>query len=212
MTLPGVPCIYYGDEIGLHGGDGSRFARRISVGVGDWDDEIRGVRGADGRPAAGTSRPAAWEASACSRRLRPRWRGQGVARGTTRRRTAATSVMVGLNSGEQPTSLMIDEPGLAGRDSGWTRYRAAAIAATGAVLRTHVAGWRWRSRRVGRRAAEPATRLTHGPSPALVPWPRGAAIPAISGPSRAPVQCRPVSVFSISSSAVRTAPRRSPWG
>jgi glycosidase len=39
MTFPGAPCIYYGDEIGLHGG-GDPDCRRGFPTEGDWDKDM----------------------------------------------------------------------------------------------------------------------------------------------------------------------------
>jgi alpha-glucosidase len=41
MTFPGIPCIYYGDEIGLEGGDDPDNRRCMPWDEAAWDGDLR---------------------------------------------------------------------------------------------------------------------------------------------------------------------------
>ena len=42
MTYPGAPCVYYGDEIGMEGGEDPDNRRAFPWDEGRWDEELRG--------------------------------------------------------------------------------------------------------------------------------------------------------------------------
>ena len=68
MTLPGAPCLYYGDEIGLAGGNDPDCRRAFPWDETRWDHEPADVRAGPGAPAGERSRPCAPDRSTSSRR------------------------------------------------------------------------------------------------------------------------------------------------
>ena len=86
MTLPGAPCIYYGDEIGLRGGNDPENRGAFPWDEGRWDtglrDSVRAMTPPPGDRAGPARQPAAGRRRGRIRRgLRARRR-----RGTLRRR------------------------------------------------------------------------------------------------------------------------------
>ena len=106
MTLPGAPCIYYGDEIGLTGDHDPDCRGSFPEDAAAWDqalhDYVRGVvalRHAHPALRGGTFSVA----------------GAGGMAAAYVRRDEAEALVVCLNAGEQPERLEVQVPGLDGR-------------------------------------------------------------------------------------------------
>ena len=112
MTMPGAPCIYYGDEIGMEGGNDPDCRRSFPAGPAGRDEALRATfRGlitlrhvhpalrADGLRVVGA-------ASACVALLRG-----GHADPTS----AGETLVVIVNAGTEPVSMTLAIPELAGR-------------------------------------------------------------------------------------------------
>jgi cyclomaltodextrinase len=105
-TLPGAPCIYYGDEIGLEGGLDPDCRRAFPWLEAAWDQDLHAFVRAT---------------------LRLRQAETVLRRGTTaivgaaggavayERRLDGTRLVVALNAGDEPTSLPVSLPGGTGR-------------------------------------------------------------------------------------------------
>ncbi len=112
MTLPGAPCVYYGDEIGIEGGNNPDCRRSFPVGAAGRDEALRttfrdlialrhahpALR-ADGLRVAGA-------AGTCVALLRG-----GPADPTS----AGETLIVIVNAGTEPASIALAIPELAGR-------------------------------------------------------------------------------------------------
>jgi glycosidase len=106
-TLPGAPCVYYGDEVGVEGGIDPDSRRSFPWDEGRWDHELLG---------------AVRDAFAL-RRAEPALRADGVEITATaasaivfRRRGPARALVVALNAGDEPITLPVppsSEGGLA---------------------------------------------------------------------------------------------------
>ncbi|HYK96077.1 MAG TPA: glycoside hydrolase family 13 protein [Candidatus Dormibacteraeota bacterium] len=104
-TLPGAPCVYYGDEVGVAGGIDPDSRRAFPWDGARWDHDLLGaVRDAFGL-----------------RRREPALRADGVEITATAaeglvftRRSATGKLAVALNAGEEPISLpLVDQGGTA---------------------------------------------------------------------------------------------------
>jgi len=107
MTLPGAPCVYYGDEIGLEGAADPDCRRAFPWDRSAWDHDLR-----------------AFVRSAISlRHAHPALRSAGtvetlVARGMTHvhvRRRAGELFIVAVNAGEDSAVVDMDLPDVDGR-------------------------------------------------------------------------------------------------
>jgi neopullulanase len=124
MTLPGAPCIYYGDEIGMTGGG---------------DPDCRGPFPDD--PSAGDRELRAFvRGVAALRHGHPALRGGAFARAGAAGPAAAylraddrEAIVVALNAGESPVHLAVDLPELDGRSlvplspDGWSWAPGAPV-------------------------------------------------------------------------------------
>jgi neopullulanase len=106
MTLTGVPCIYYGDEVGMEGGPDPDCRRAFPLDPATWDADLLGFfRGAvalrTARPALrrGAQRPVV-AAGACHVHVRTLDR---------------EAVVVAVNASEDEARVAVDVPELAGR-------------------------------------------------------------------------------------------------
>jgi neopullulanase len=112
MTLPGAPCVYYGDEIGLEGGNDPDCRRSFPVGAAGRDEALRATfrdlialrrvhpaLRADGLRVAGA-------AGACVALLR------GGAGDPT---SGGETLVVIVNAGTEPATIELAIPELAGR-------------------------------------------------------------------------------------------------
>ena len=137
MTLPGAPCVYYGDEIGIEGRNDPDCRRSFPVGGTGRDEALRATYRdlialrrahpalrADGLRLAGA-------AGACVALLRG---------GRTDRSSAGETLVVVVNAGRKAATLALAIPELAGRrlvplDVGGLRAGASvAVAEDGGAL------------------------------------------------------------------------------
>jgi cyclomaltodextrinase len=109
MTLPGVPCIYYGDEVGLEGREDPDCRRafpwdpaRQDRGLRDFYAGVIAVRHANPVLRRGRFELLAAEGSAVAYRI------------FDPENPAADSIVVGVNAGDAPAQLVIEHPDLAG--------------------------------------------------------------------------------------------------
>ena len=102
LTMPGAPCIYYGDEIGMIGemDPGSRGA--FPWNDADWDHELFEFVCAltRVRSASPELRSADWRGLAA----------EGMAAAYLRGDGSTGSVIVAINAGDEPSSLKVDWP------------------------------------------------------------------------------------------------------
>ena len=120
MTLPGAPCVYYGDEIGMEGGNDPDCRRAFPTGAA----------GAAGRAAAGRDEAlrATFRDLIALRRAHPALRADGLrvagadgacvalVRGGADDSTAAgETLVVVVNAGTAPVTIALALPELAGR-------------------------------------------------------------------------------------------------
>ncbi|MGA3031132.1 MAG: alpha-amylase family glycosyl hydrolase [Candidatus Limnocylindrales bacterium] len=136
MTLPGAPCIYYGDEVGLEGREDPDCRRGYPWDVARQDRAMRdfvagltALRHANPVLRRGRFEPLAAEGSA-------------VAYGMfDREDPAGRSIVVAMNAGGGPARLNFEHPGLAGRlaqqvswpGRGWSTAFASRLLETGAL-------------------------------------------------------------------------------
>jgi cyclomaltodextrinase len=112
MTLPGAPCVYYGDEIGLEGGNDPDCRRAFPAGEAGRDEALRATfrdlialrrahpaLRADGLRVVGAD-------GACVALLRG---------GADDPSAAGEALFVVVNAGAEPESTQVALPGLAGR-------------------------------------------------------------------------------------------------
>ena len=112
MTLPGAPCVYYGDEIGLEGGNDPDCRRAFPAGEAGRDEALRATfrdlvalrrahpaLRADGLRVVGAD-------GACVALLRG---------GADDPSAAGEELLVIVNAGAEPESTQLTLPGLAGR-------------------------------------------------------------------------------------------------
>jgi len=129
MTLPGAPCLYYGDEIGLEGGMNPGCRGAFPWDPSRWDADLRDfVRGAIAlRHAHPVLRHGAFRAVAA----------QGMSIAYARSR-GDEWILVAVNAGERPSRLELSVPEAAGRTveavswPGWeapARWRPAVVTA-----------------------------------------------------------------------------------
>jgi cyclomaltodextrinase len=121
MTLPGAPCIYYGDETGMEGHHDPDNRRAFGWSHDEWDTDLR----------------AFVVAAIAVRRAQPSLRGgdfdvlsaEGDAIAYTRRLAGAPSVVVALNAGSEKASLSFALPaGLASLQPAHALLAASAAA------------------------------------------------------------------------------------
>jgi glycosidase len=112
MTLPGAPCVYYGDEIGLEGGNDPDCRRAFPAGAAGRDEALR----------------ATFRDLIALRRAHPALRADGLrvigaegacvalVRGGADDPTAAgETLLVVVNAGIEPRSIVLADSTLAGR-------------------------------------------------------------------------------------------------
>lgn len=106
LTLPGAPCIYYGDEIGMEGAHDPDCRRSFPTDEAAWDRDLRDyVRGLIAlRRREPALRGGAFEPAGAS----------GMAAGYGRLLEGG-GFLVCLNAGEEPASLEVDAGGAGGR-------------------------------------------------------------------------------------------------
>jgi cyclomaltodextrinase len=104
-TLPGAPCVYYGDEIGLEGGN-DPDCRRSFPSEAAWDRDLLGFVSA--AFALRAAEPALRRGS---------WRIAGAAgdAAAIERSHDGSALVVGLNAGGSAARLVVDVPGGGGR-------------------------------------------------------------------------------------------------
>jgi glycosidase len=132
MTLTGAPCVYYGDEIGLEGGNDPDCRRSFPVGAAGRDEALRATfrdlialrrahpaLRADGLHVAGA-------AGACVAFLR------GGAGDPT---SGGETLVVVVNAGTEPATIELAIPELAGR-----RLLALGVAGLQAGAPVDIAG------------------------------------------------------------------------
>jgi glycosidase len=115
MTLPGAPCVYYGDEIGLEGGNDPDCRRAFPAGAAGRDEALR----------------ATFRDLIALRRAHPALRADGLrvvgaegasvalVRGGADDPTAAgDTLVVVVNAATEPHSIVLAVPALAGRRLG----------------------------------------------------------------------------------------------
>ncbi len=106
-TLPGAPCIYYGDEIGLEGGPDPDCRRAFPADPAAWDTDLRAfVRAAFAlRAGQPVLRHGEYRTAAAS--------GAGFAfvRQGGERAGDGNAVVVALNAGEEPVALVVPVAG-----------------------------------------------------------------------------------------------------
>ena len=137
MTLPGAPCLYYGDEIGLAGGNDPDCRRAFPWDEGAWDHHLRGfVRDLVGlrsrEPALRSDHVNIVAAT-----------GSAVA---FERRLDGTQLIVAVNAGDEPAQIELRLDGAEGRRLDTGR--------TGGRVRVWSGSDRWR--RVGSRRSNSA--------------------------------------------------------
>lgn len=113
MTLPGAPCIYYGDEIGLAGNDDPDCRRgypwdpaRQDTGLREFTAGLIGVRNSHPVLRHGRFESLASEGSAVAFGMF-----DGAGSGD---RMGARGIVVGINAGDAPALIRIEAPSLAG--------------------------------------------------------------------------------------------------
>ncbi|MGC8634193.1 MAG: glycoside hydrolase family 13 protein [Candidatus Limnocylindrales bacterium] len=130
MTLPGAPCIYYGDEVGLEGGADPDCRRAFPADPAAWDQSLR----------------AFVRAAIALRHAHPALRGAGsfrrvAAQAMTHvhvRAGAGEVVLVAVNAGEAPERVEVMVPEAAGRSlaieplPGWSDLSAAGASSVAA--------------------------------------------------------------------------------
>ena len=121
MTLPGAPCLYYGDEVGMEGGLDPDCRESFPEEASAWDHHRRAfVRGAihlrRDNPVL--------------RRGRTRVLGANdSAMAYLRSDDASAAFVVALNAGEAAASLVVDVPEMSGRTAtvvSWEGWRPDA--------------------------------------------------------------------------------------
>jgi glycosidase len=128
-TLPGAPCVYYGDELGLEGGN-DPDCRRSFPDESAWDRELLDFVAAALRLRA--AEPAL---------RRGGWRIAGAAgdAAAIERMHGGARLVVGLNAGVGPARLAVDVPDGGGRRlepvplPGWSP-RAATVGPDGSSV------------------------------------------------------------------------------
>lgn len=112
MTLPGAPCVYYGDEIGMEGGNDPDCRRSFPIGAAGRDEALRAtfrdlISLRHGHPALrADGLRVVGAAGACVALLRG-----GPADPTS----AGETLVVIVNAGTEPASIALAIPELAGR-------------------------------------------------------------------------------------------------
>jgi neopullulanase len=114
MTLPGAPCIYYGDEVGLEGRQDPDCRRTYPWDPARQDRRLRdfyaglvAVRHAHPVLRRGRFEMLAAEGSAVAYRM-------FEPQDSTGRDSSADSIVVAVNAGDEPARLTIEHPGPAG--------------------------------------------------------------------------------------------------
>jgi neopullulanase len=108
-TLPGAPCVYYGDEVGVEGGIDPDSRRSFPWDEGCWDHDLLG----------------AMREAFALRRSEPALRADGVEVMATaasaivfRRRDAVRQLAVALNAGDEPITLPLSREGATAQSGG----------------------------------------------------------------------------------------------
>ncbi len=132
MTLPGAPCVYYGDEIGMEGGNDPDCRRAFPAGEAGRDDALRttvrdliALRRAHPALRADRLRVAGAD-GAC----------MAIVRGGADDPSAAgETLVVVVNAGTAPQTIALELPELAGR-----HLEPGAVAGLAAGTRVAVTG------------------------------------------------------------------------
>jgi neopullulanase len=131
-SLPGAPCIYYGDEVGVQGGIDPDSRRAFPWDSASWDNRLMdSVRG-----------------SLAARHANPELRSDEVHVASSTgaalalRRGAAGSMVVAVNAGPEPVSLELGdgEGGAAVHVVGRAREQALVFAVVDGVVRAQIPG------------------------------------------------------------------------